>query len=156
MTADHLPDPATTPPEELMRHYRALLAKRAKRASREKALAGEMPGCAPVGYRNARDRGEATVEVDDELAPLVREAFRLAVEGDLSLRKMLEVLTAKGLVSRNGRPLGPSSLHAILTNPFYVGKLRYGGELIEGSHKPLVTGELFERAQEALAKRRRQ
>jgi len=88
MTTHHLPDPNTTPPDELMRHYRALLAKRAKQASREKAQEGKLPGCAPVGYLNARDQGEATVEVDGALAPLVREAFGLAAEGSLSLRKM--------------------------------------------------------------------
>jgi len=68
---------------------------------------------------------------------------------------MLEILTAKGLVSRNGRPLGASALHAILTNPFYAGKLRYGGELLDGSHEPLVSRQVYERAQEALAMRRR-
>lgn len=155
MTYDHLPDPATAPPEELMRSYRALLARRVKEASQLKAQAGKLPGCAPLGHRNARDRGEAIVEVDGEVAPLVREAFGLAAEGKLPLRKMLEALTVKGLVSRNGKPLGASALHAVLTNPFYVGKLRYGGELLDGGHEPLVSPELFDRAQEGLAKRRR-
>ena len=155
MMTDHLPDSNSSPPDELMRHYKAVLAKRARQASREKAQAGELPGCTPVGYRNARDSGKATVEMDDELAPLVREAFEMAAEGSLSLRRMLEILTAKGLVSRNGRPLGASALRAILTNPFYIGKLRYGGELLEGAHEPLIGSELFERVQEGLAKRRR-
>ncbi len=93
--------------------------------------------------------------VDEKLAPLVKEAFDLAAGGTLSLRKILEVLTGKGLVSRNSKAMGASALHALLTNPFYTGKLRYNGELLEGRHQPLVSSEVFERVQENLAKRRR-
>ena len=150
-----LPNLDTASPEEIARCYKAIQAKRAKEAMHNKAQRGDLPGCAPVGYRNTYEFGEATLMVDEKLAPLVKEAFDLAAEGTLSLRKILEVLTVKGLVSRNGKIMGTSALHALLTNPFYMGKLRYNGELLGGKHQSLVSSEVFERVQENLATRRR-
>ena len=141
--------------EEVSKHFYKILGKRASVAMAEKAKNGDLPGCAPVGYLNARRDGEVCVEVNSETAPLVQKAFMVAAEGSLSLRKMLTILTTKGLVSRNGKSLGSSSLHAMLTNPFYTGKLRYGNEVFQGKHEPLVNQYVFDRVQNNLAMRRK-
>ena len=141
--------------EEVSKHYYKILGKRASVAMAEKAKNGDLPGCAPIGYLNARRDGEVYVEVNPETAPLVQEAFAIAAEGSFSVRKMLTILTTKGLVSRNRKSLGASSLHAMLTNPFYIGKLRYGSEVLEGRHEPLVNQNIFDRVQNNLANRRK-
>lgn len=84
----------------------------------ERNRANGLPtGCAPVGYRNRRDAdGRPYIEPDLVLAPLVAEAFRLRAEG-MPIRKVLAELTPKGLTSRNGKPMGPSALLAVLRNP---------------------------------------
>lgn len=74
-------------------------------------------GCAPVGFRNRRDAdGQPYIEEDPALAPLVAQAFRLRAEG-MPIRAILAELTPMGLVSRNGKPMGPSALLAVLRNP---------------------------------------
>ena len=92
------------------KEYQDYLTARSKRAMREKAERGIFPGCAPLGYRNAEVNGEKVIVVDEKTAPLVREAFSLASTGRYSLRKILKKMTAKGMVSRNGHPMGVSGI----------------------------------------------
>jgi site-specific DNA recombinase len=46
--------------------------------------------------------------------------------------------------------MGVSGLHAVFTNPFYCGQVRWNGELIDGGHEPLVSKEMFRAAQQTL------
>ena len=116
----------------------------------EKAKAGIAPGCAPVGYKNV---GGGIVR-DDRMAPLIAEAFALAA-CEMSLEKILAELTPKGLKSRNGKTMGRSALRLILTNPFYIGKLRFKDELLDGIHEPLVSEAVFKGANTSLSSRRK-
>jgi site-specific DNA recombinase len=122
---------------------------------REKAARGELPGCAPLGYRNVRDHLGSRVELDEETAPRVRAVFELAASNRLSLGQVLKAATEGGLRSRNGRPLGVSGLWYLLANPFYAGLVRYGGETLPGKHPALVDEETFARVQEGLFKRKK-
>ena len=115
-----------------------------------KARAGIVPGCAPVGYKNVA----GGVVLDAQTAPLIVEAFHLAA-GKMSLEKILTELTPKGLCSRNYKPMGRSALRLILNNPFYIGKLRFKGELLEGKHEPLIKENLYATVQSALKSRGR-
>jgi len=109
----------------------------AKRAVRRKVLRGGYPGCAPLGYKNEVIAGKHVIVPDAEKAPLVREAFALHAQGR-TLQQIIAELTPKGLVSRNGKPLGVSSLHLILHNPVYRGYVSYEDLLIAGNHIPLI------------------
>lgn len=120
--------------------------QKAKQAMREKARSGTLPGCAPVGYRNAREFGEKHIEPDPKTAWQVRALFQFMADG-LSLRRAGLHAFGLGLRSRNGKILGPSAIYAIVTNPFYMGMLRYKGELIQGKHEAIVSRKLFESAQ---------
>ncbi|MEI6477643.1 MAG: recombinase family protein [bacterium] len=134
--------------------FQPFWTQQARSAMRERAEAGVMPGCAPVGYRNVRSRAGAVIEADPATAALVRELFRL-VAGGRSIREAGRRVGEKGLRSRNGESLAPSSLHAILTNPFYTGTLRYGGRLIPGRHQAIISPELFRAVQSRLTASRR-
>jgi hypothetical protein len=135
--------------------YHRQLGRRASAAMTAKAKAGEWVGCAPTGYRNVRTEKETHVEIDPVLGPLVHEAFRLVAHKRSSLQQVLTELTPRGLVSRSGKPLGVSALAHIMSNPFYVGMIRYKGQLYEGKHQALVSPSLFDRAGRSLRRRRR-
>lgn len=141
--------------EMYARERQAGWTAKAKVAMREKARAGELPGRAPLGYVNRRQGNRTWVEVDQEVAPLIKEAFRLAAMKKWSLRKIITVLTAQGLRTQSGKLLEAISLLRILTNPFYAGVVRYEDNETCGTHEPIVTRELFERVQWALGRRRR-
>jgi site-specific DNA recombinase len=46
-------------------------------------------------------------------------------------------------------------LHALLTNPLYIGKVQYKDQLYDGEHKGFIDPELFQRVQQTLANNRR-
>jgi hypothetical protein len=58
-----------------------------------------------------------------------------------------------GLTGKDGRPLTLSTIGHLLTNPFYYGAMFYRGEMHEGSHKPMISKETFDRIQTALEDR---
>ena len=130
--------------------YRALTGRMAAIAMEIKARRGELVFCPPVGYRIDADGPRARAVPDPLLAPLVSEAFELYATGKYSIRKLLKVMASRGLVSRSGKPMGASALHVMLTNPFYCGQLRWGGELIDGGHEALIEMEVFERVVQTL------
>ncbi|MGV3615159.1 MAG: recombinase family protein [Fimbriimonas sp.] len=118
-----------------------------KRGMRRLEERGGFAHMAPLGYRNVRDHEKgAMVVIDPGTEPLVRQAFELAAAGK-PLREILCFMTVKGLRSRRGRTLGPSALLGILTNPFYLGRIRSSGSSAPGAHGPIVEPALWEAAQ---------
>jgi site-specific DNA recombinase len=94
------------------------------------------------------------IYVDTEVAEKVVRMFEFAADG-VSLDRIRLRVHAMRLRARKGKIMGRSSVHAMLTNPFYMGKLRYGGKLIQGVHEPIVSKELFEQVQQQLAGKRK-
>ena len=90
---------------------------------------------------------------DEFKAPIIQVAFRLAGEGNMSLRAILQRVTDLGLTSRNGKTLGTSTLRGILTNPFYMGQVRHNGLVRSGKHEMIIDERLFLNVQDNLAKR---
>ena len=71
-----------------------------------------------------------------------------------SFRELLKIAEDEGLTASGGRRLGLSSLHNMLSNPFYAGMVRTREGLVRGKHESMVSPGEFEAAQNALAKRR--
>lgn len=117
--------------------------EKAKAAMKEQRLAGRHLGKAPLGYRNVTVDGKPFIEIDPETAPLVREAFRLSAKKRMSLRTVLAELDRQGLRTKAGKPLGVSSLHKMLNNPFYIGKVECDGNVIQPRHESIVTENLY-------------
>jgi hypothetical protein len=151
----HILDRATTSTcDDLADRLHQIRSEIAKQAMTARVEAGECPGIAPLGYRNVVIDDRRTVEVDPTAAPLVIEAFHLAAQRKRSLRKIRTELGQRGLVGRNGKPIGVSSLQAVLTNPFYAGLIRHQDSVYRGVHKPLVSRSLFDRVHRSLFRRR--
>lgn len=55
----------------------------------------------------------------------------------------------------HGRPFNKATLHGLLTNPLYVGKMRCGDDLVEGQHEAIVGTQLSDEVQAALRSNRR-
>jgi site-specific DNA recombinase len=122
---------------------------------REKVMRGELVGAAPLGYKNVRDYRGAHIKVDEENASKVRAIFELAAKKDHSIRELQKLAEVEGLRSRNGKSLGVSALWYILTNPFYVGFVKCGDEMICGRHQAIVDEVTFNKVQEGLFKRKK-
>ncbi len=119
----------------------------------QKALKGLWPTYAPIGYRNTPEHG---IDPDVVEAPLVRLAFGWAASGTYTLNKLRRALFDAGLRSRRAKKmLGKEAIRRVIANPMYMGQFVWKGRVHEGVYKPLVTPDLFDRAQIAMGLRAR-
>jgi site-specific DNA recombinase len=136
------------------------IAEEVMQGINRKLQVGGLPGRAPLGYLNIREPlpqgGEVrTVAIDETRADLIRWAFETYATGLYSLNDIETLLAARGLRSRGDRrnaskPLNHSSVHKLLSNPFYAGIITYRGKTYTGRHEPLISEDLFDQAQAVL------
>ena len=133
------------------KYYVDSLSENTKRGLRQKVRNGDYPTLAPVGYIN--DSRTKTVIVDRKKAKIIKQAFEYYVQGDKRLEDVSDFLAKHHLFSKVGNKIHKSRATFILSNPFYTGLFRYGGEIHEGKHEPIITKKLFDEAQAILKKR---
>ncbi len=127
------------------------LRENVKRGLRQKIRNGVWPGWAPVGYlNNAKTRG---IDVDGEKAPKVKKLFEMYATGAYTLHSLANWCKEKGLRGNLGKEIALSNVQSILQNIFYIGLMKYGGEIHEGQHEPLISKKLFDKCQEVTSKR---
>ncbi len=118
--------------------------------TREKLLRGEWTSALPTGYsynRNWREGQQRTFL--NEKAELIRQAFLLKVKKGLSNTEIAH------RISRVGMKISKKRLTEILRNPFYCGYISHSllqGEIVKGNHKPIVSEEVFFKANDLLKK----
>lgn len=116
----------------------------------EKLAQGWSPAPPPTGYMSAMRDGRKIHVPDPKAAKWVKKSFRLYIEEGENVRTIGNFLDAMGVKTRNGRTLSKSNVHKMLTNPYYMGIIRFSGETYPGAHKPLISEELFQQVQDKL------
>ncbi len=141
-------------------YYSRNLANEVIKGATEKARRGGTPNYVPLGYLNVREQlpqgGEVrTVVIDPERGPIILWAFETYATGLYSVNDMVTLLAARGLKSRGNRryapkPLTQSTVHTMLSNPYYKGIVSYRGKQYDGRHPRLISEELFDKVQAVL------
>jgi site-specific DNA recombinase len=140
----------------LLRDLRAVLAQEEKRKIHQRtkdaadalARAGRYNGPRPCGYRFAN----GLLAVIPHEAEVVRRIFAEFLSGS-ALKAIAIGLNASDIkTSRDGRWRG-SSIKGILSNPLYIGRVRYGGEEFPGQHEAIIDPETWAKAQAQLTAR---
>ncbi len=127
------------------------LSSNTSRGLRQKARMGIFPGTAPVGYLN--DVRAKTIVIDRKKSKAVIAAIELYAKGNSRYEDISKFLFDNGVKSWHGNPLHKDQIKFILTNPFYYGHFRYGGEIYEGRHTPLISKALFDKVQSVIERR---
>lgn len=110
---------------------------------------GDYPSKPPYGYC----RPKKEILIDPKTSGYVLRAFNLYAEGNLSLDDLCRKMYNEGFIYSETSPkVHKSQLSKILKNPFYTGNFIYKNVLYKGRHEPLISIELFERAQLAFKK----
>jgi len=143
---------------------------------RQRQASGRWVGIIPVGYRKRLvdfpdgTRGwDGALDLDPTFAPVIRRIYDEAAAGS-GARKIARGLNEDGLRTNNGRLWAYGTVHDILTNRVYVGRmLRYrrtvatayygidspDGRADLGEHVPALVDEtLWGQVQESLSERR--
>lgn len=164
--------------------YLTSMNKNVKRSQKYNREAGLWQGLAPIGYLNAKDeRRRATLILDPERAPIIKQIFEEYASGVHSLKSVWLSAKEKGLMSKepnyNPRsknfgkicPISRNKIHDILTNTFYYGAMYVADEeidektkkpvktfykLINHVYEPLISKELFDKVQKVLKTRKKE
>lgn len=116
------------------------------REGRAKAGLFHGGGFAPIGYDYSRkEDGGAGLVVNEYEAMQVREVFSLYLQG-WSVHK-IRVYLAERYTTKYGTWQSDTSVRSVLTTPLYVGMISYGGKTYKGKHEPLISQEVFDKAQ---------
>jgi site-specific DNA recombinase len=126
-----------------------------------KAKRGWYPGNPKTGYLNTTKHGITTQIIDPDRFPLLRLAVEKYLTGIYTVPQILDYLN-KGLGFKTrktkrigGKPMVMSKLYKILRDPFYYGKIVWGGiesELQESCPR-LMTEEEYWKIQTLLGKK---
>ena len=127
------------------------LRENVKRGLRQKIRNGVWPGWAPVGYLN--NPKTRMIDVDREKSDKVKKLFELYAAGEYTLKSLANWCKENSLRGNLNKEISPSNIHRILQNIFYIGLMKYKGEIFEGKHEPLISKKLFDKCQEVMNKR---
>ena len=136
----------------MAKNYIDNLSEETSKGMLEKARQGRWPSWAPLGYTNLRIGDERVVIPDPEQAPIVHRMFEWYAADNCSLEEVRRRAVEAGLRGRRGAAPPKSTVAHTLQNVFYTGLFVWKGTTYQGDHEPLVSIELFERAQAAFKK----
>ena len=130
------------------KYYVDSLRENVTRGMRQKVRNGVWPSKAPLGYlNNPKTRG---IDIDDEKAAKMKRVFKLYATGNYNLREIAEWCKRVNLKSNLDNDISIGKVHELLQNVFYIGLMKYKGEIHEATHEPLISKKLFDKIQEIM------
>lgn len=153
------------------KHYSREVSQKTRNALEKLRAEGVCTYVSPIGYL---DEGSSNKVFDPERAPFIKRIFELYATGEWSYRQLAAWATQNGLTTKPMRTrrtreqkladqenlsekiphcITAKSIENILSNPFYIGKLKHRGIAIDGIHSVLIDPKLFYEVQAMLVKR---
>ena len=130
-------------------YYSVELAEKINRGLTENALKGKINGgTVTLGYKLTK---EQTFEIDEELAPFVKEAFTRYADGE-TMVDITKDFIIRGFRTRYGNVVTKNVLQRMFRNRRYLGEYRYRDIVRKNAFPAIVSEELFNRVQERLSK----
>jgi len=127
------------------------LRENVKRGMRQKIRNGVWPVRAPDGYLN--NPQTRMIDIDPGKAPKIRKLFELYATGEYNLKALTNWCRDNKLKGNLNKEIAVSHIQKILQNIFYIGLMKYKGEVFEGKHTPLISKKLFDNVQGVLKQR---
>lgn len=103
--------------------------------------------------------GKRILKVNDYESQIVEKIYEWN-NADISEYQIAKKLREQEIPCKRGGKWKPSTIHSILTNVLYIGKVKYCGnkkeqnEIYEGVHQRIITDDIFYIAQEKIKKRK--
>ena len=109
-------------------------------------LKGRWIGRAPRGYDQKTTKAKQTITINEE-GKFIKKAFHWKADEKLTNEEIRQRL------SKLGFEINKQKLSEVLKNPFYCGLMVHNflnGEVVKGNHPPIISEEIFIRANEIL------
>lgn len=106
-------------------------------------------GKIPIGYDYNVETGE--LEINEYEAMQLREVFRM-FNNRVPVYQIMLSMNNAGYRTKYGE-WQEMTIRKCVANPLYVGKIKHKTKIYDGIHEPIVTKEVFDRAQLILAER---
>jgi site-specific DNA recombinase len=142
---------------------REMIAERTRDKIAAARRKGKWSGGMPLLGYDVDPRGSRLL-VNDREALRVRAIFKLYLRHE-SLIRVVGELYRRGWVNkrwttrkghqRGGQPFTKTTLHKLLTNPTYLGKIKYRNERHQGEHAAIVEADIWQRVQDLLRHNRK-
>jgi DNA invertase Pin-like site-specific DNA recombinase len=143
-------DELATATDKLMRTFFLMLAQWQRdtlaegwAATRRRHIANGVPNHAKYGYD--KDPVARHLVPNPDEAPWVEPIFKHRVEG-WTWERLADWLNEEGAPTRDGGGWAVSSIRQIIQSRVYLGEIRSGDVVNEAAHDPLVSFELWQRA----------
>ena len=127
--------------------YSENMAEDIRRGMLDSAAKGKVLGTIPYGYKKGEDGKYA---IDEDAALVVQQIFRDFLN-DKSYADIARSLNEKGILTKQKKPWGKNSFHAILVNERYTGLYKYADMQIEDGMPQIIERSVFELAQQKLS-----
>ncbi len=156
----------------LHQYYVDILREHVSKSKRQRARTGlHNASIPPYGYKRASSP-DTPFEIDEKEAEAVRLIFEMYATRRYSMQEIADDLNNKNFHRRIHHPskskrddskqkasFTADAVRDILRNRFYIGDVTYGyrsekPEIYQGKHAPIISQELWDKAQEALRIRR--
>lgn len=148
--------------EAMDEYYSINLAEEVRRGMEEKFRRGGVVVAPPLGYIIK----DGKYEIEESQAAIIRKIFSDFLDGK-GIRTIALDLNAMGFRTKRGNKFDNRNIEYIITNPMYIGKLRYSPNHkcttahkyvpsadtieIEGTHEHIIDNAAFEEAQKLMA-----
>lgn len=134
----------------MAKNYIDNLREEAMKGWAEKLAQGWMPGVPPPGYVNKVVDGRRIQVVDERTCRIVKEIFSLYLQPGQNGNTIVKEMALRGLQTRKGRPHAKSYAYNMLTNPFYVGIIRWDGREYPGKQETFIDRATWDRVQDKM------
>lgn len=132
------------------KNYTDNLGEEVRKGQKEKIAQGWLPTKPPFGFKTIGEKGRKIHVVDREKAPFIRKMFELYSTGHYSLKTLTEKLYLDGFRSHGGNKVVKSRIHKLISDPFYIGRNVWNGEVYDGKQEKLIDEYTFNNAQRLL------
>ena len=112
-------------------------------------------------YGYDQEKNQKVQSINENEAEIVREVFDMYVNQGLAINDIVRRLNVRKIPSKQGSTWGSSSVRRLLANVNYIGNVRHHvhdekrGYSVDGQHEAIVGQELFDNAQQLLARNKK-
>ncbi len=96
----------------------------------------------PIGY----DYIDGKLVINEYEAMQIREMYDMYING-ISAYKIFNTFREKGYTTKHGPWSGACVIRRLMKSRLYIGELKYKDGIYEGQHEPIVTKEIWDKAQ---------